>query len=63
MNRTQKLPKKRTRRLINIEASESWLDWLNGLSEHAGFTKAATIDIALRHHAEKIGYRPKPPKR
>lgn len=55
--------KRRRKRLIAVEASEDYVRWLDGLTEHTGQDRSTTIDLALRKLAESARYRPKPPQR
>ena len=63
MTTVEKRPIPRLKKLVNLEATESWRDWLRGLAEHGGMSQAATIDLALRALARNWGYEQKPPRR
>ncbi len=56
-------PKKRRKRLITVEGSDAWHDWLEGLSDHIARDKSATIEEALREAAKRWSYEPRPPRR
>lgn len=54
---------RRRKRLVSMEASEAWVEWLDGLADKAGTTRSATIDQALRRLAMHLRYESMPPKR
>lgn len=47
-------------RTVGIRSTREFRDWLNGLARHSGMTASATIDAALRCHAERLGFPPPP---
>lgn len=51
------------KKLVTFQASESWRGWLGGLADHAGLSRAATVDQAVRLLATRLEYPEKPPKR
>ena len=48
--------------MIGYRAMPSYYRWAKGLAEASGLPITSTIDLALKKHAESIGYR-QPPSR
>lgn len=53
---TAEYRKKRKKKLVSLEASEAWIAWLEGLADHTGYSKSATIEMALGWYAIDRGY-------
>jgi hypothetical protein len=56
-------PEPAFRTLLSIKGTDTWMDWLKGLSNHTCLPVANLIDQALRDYAQKSGYPDPMPKR
>jgi predicted transcriptional regulator len=54
---------RRRKKVVTFEASEAWVEWVDGLAEKVGANRSTTIDQALRRLAMHLRYGSLPPKR
>jgi hypothetical protein len=49
--------------LVAYKGTEAFGEWLKRLAEHTGLPVTNTLDLALKCHAEKVGFTEPMPKR
>jgi len=54
---------RRRKKVVNVEASEEWIEWVDRFAHENGMTRSTTIDHALRRLAMHLKYGSLPPKR
>lgn len=63
MRTTVKDDKRPAKKLVTLEASPEWIEWVDGVAEKIGLSRSATIDQAMRRLAMHLRCKSLPPKR